>query len=236
MKTIDKKQYHRIYHILNRNIHVSYKYEFDEIREAFLVEDYDNTTSRQRMIYSKFFKECDVDDLETFEKVFGVSKRKIKKIYTQIPERVFLGVAEVWDKRFRLKYLDELKNRGCREYKIPLILQKIMDKKYKKKLKGKRRKGPITIKLITLKDYDVYDKNNHFDSLQHQGMDGYETLSDEFCEAVIDRYGDRGKEEIMRMVDRGQISLKDAVLILKDEYKKFAKLVPCVWDDDDECL
>jgi len=46
-----------------------------------------------------------VDDLEDLEKVFHISKRDVKSIYKQIPERSFKGVSEVWDKRFRLKAL-----------------------------------------------------------------------------------------------------------------------------------
>ena len=46
-----------------------------------------------------------MDDLEDLEKNFHISKRDVKTIYKQIPERSFKWVSEVWDKRFRLKAL-----------------------------------------------------------------------------------------------------------------------------------
>jgi len=47
----------------------------------------------------------DLEDLEDLEKNFHISKRDVKTIYKQIPERSFKWVSEVWDKRFRLKAL-----------------------------------------------------------------------------------------------------------------------------------
>jgi len=100
------KQSHRLLHILNRNIDENRHFSYDEIKNAFNRTNYEEATQREKIIYSKFFKECDVDDLEDLEKVFHVSKRDVKTIYKQIPERSFKGVSEVWDKRFRLKAVD----------------------------------------------------------------------------------------------------------------------------------
>ena len=126
-KNLKKKRTHRIFHILNRNIENDKKFTYDEVRNAFIQTDYDDATQREKIVYSKFFKECDVSDLEDFEKVFHVSKRDIKTIYKQIPERMFKGVAEIWDKRFRLQSI--VKNIPLRTNNIPLALQSILEKR-----------------------------------------------------------------------------------------------------------
>jgi len=100
------KKSHRLLNILNRNIDENKRFTYDEIKNAFTHTNYQESTQREKIIYSKFFKECDVDDLEDLEKVFHISKRDVKNIYKQIPERSFKGVSEIWDKRFRLKTLD----------------------------------------------------------------------------------------------------------------------------------
>jgi hypothetical protein len=87
----------------------------------------------------------------------------------------------------------------------------------------------MKIKEITLKEWDVYSENNHFTLIEFQGLKPDEILSDEFCIAVIDRYGDKGKEEILRMKDRGQIFGKQAKRLLGDDYIKFSKRVPVEW-------
>ena len=89
----------------------------------------------------------------------------------------------------------------------------------------------MIIKEITLKDYDVFDEKNHFNSLKYQGMKADEGLSDEFCLAVIERFGEDGKEEIIRFEDRGQIFGNQAKRILGDEYLKFSNRIPVEWSD-----
>ena len=126
-KNLKKKKTHRIFHILNRNIENDKKFTYDEVRNAFIQTDYDEATQREKIVYSKFFKECDVSDLEDFEKVFHVSKRDIKTIYKQIPERMFKGVAEIWDKRFRLQSI--VTSIPLRTNNIPLALQNILEKR-----------------------------------------------------------------------------------------------------------
>lgn len=102
-KTIKKKKHsHRILHILNRNITDKDKYTREEIKIAFTKKDYKFATQREKIIYSRFFKECDKEDLNDLVETFHVSKRDIKLIYTDIPERSLPGVAKVWDKRFRI--------------------------------------------------------------------------------------------------------------------------------------
>lgn len=126
-KKLKKRKTHRIFHILNRNIDNNEKFTYDEVRNAFIQTNYDEATQREKIIYSKFFKECDVSDLEDFEKVFHVSKRDIKTIYKQIPERMFKGVAEIWDKRFRLQSI--VADIPLRTNNIPLALQKILERR-----------------------------------------------------------------------------------------------------------
>ena len=126
-KNLKKKKTHRIFHILNRNIENDKKFTYDEVRNAFIQTNYDDASQREKIVYSKFFKECDVSDLEDFEKVFHVSKRDIKTIYKQIPERMFKGVSEIWDKRFRLQSI--VKNIPLRTNNIPLALQSILEKR-----------------------------------------------------------------------------------------------------------
>lgn len=102
-KIINKtKDTHRILHILNRNTSDKYKYTKEEIKKAFTKKDYKLATQREKIIYSRFFKECDEEDLRDLVETFHVSKRDIKLVYTDIPERAFPGVAKVWDRRFRI--------------------------------------------------------------------------------------------------------------------------------------
>lgn len=126
-KELQQRKTHRIFHILNRNIDDKAKFTYDEIKHAFVKKNYEETTQRERIVYAKFFKECDVSDLDDFEKVFHVSKRDIKTIYKQIPERTFKGVAQVWDKRFRLK--PKVTHTSVNTTTIPLALQKILEKR-----------------------------------------------------------------------------------------------------------
>ena len=126
-KNLKKKKTHRIFHILNRNIENDKKFTYNEVRNAFIQTNYNEASQREKIVYSKFFKECDVSDLEDFEKVFHVSKRDIKTIYKQIPERMFKGVAEIWDKRFRLQSI--VTNIPLRTNNIPLALQNILEKR-----------------------------------------------------------------------------------------------------------
>ncbi len=126
-KNLKNKKTHRIFHILNRNIENDKKFTYDEVRNAFIQTNYDDATQREKIVYSKFFKECDISDLEDFEKVFHVSKRDIKTIYKQIPERMFKGVSEIWDKRFRLQSI--VTNMPLRSNNIPLALQNILEKR-----------------------------------------------------------------------------------------------------------
>jgi len=121
------KKSHRLLHILNRNIDEDRHFTYDEIKNAFSHTDYQKATQREKIIYSKFFKECDVDDLEDLVKVFHISKRDVKSIYKQIPERLFKGVSDIWDKRFRLKALNSEVLQASNN--IPPALQAILQRR-----------------------------------------------------------------------------------------------------------
>jgi hypothetical protein len=99
---------HRLFHILNRNIDKNKHYSYDEIQTAFTKNNYDEATSREQLIYSKFFKECESEELDSLSVVFGINKRNIKKLYVNAPERLLGGVAKIWDKRFRLKHISKI--------------------------------------------------------------------------------------------------------------------------------
>ena len=101
-KILNKRSAHRILHILNRNITDDYKYTIEEVKKAFSHNAYKLATQREKLIYSKFFKECDEEDLNDLVENLNVSKRDIERIYRDIPERAFSGASKVWDRRFRL--------------------------------------------------------------------------------------------------------------------------------------
>jgi hypothetical protein len=104
-QVLNNKENHRFFHILNRYIDKKYAYTYDEIHSVFTKDKYSDANEREQLIYAKFFKEFESDDLEDFCKYFDVSKRAVKQIYASSPYRRFNGIAQVWDKRFRLKHI-----------------------------------------------------------------------------------------------------------------------------------
>ena len=127
-KVINTHQTHRLFHILNRNISKKEHYSYDEIQNAFLKDDYNKASNKEQIIYSKFFKECDVDDLESLCECFEVSKQNIKKIYISSPYRRLKGVAKVWDKRFRLKHTNDI-SKSIYANSTPTALEYILQKR-----------------------------------------------------------------------------------------------------------
>ena len=125
-KVFNKKENHRFFHILNRNIEND-KFTFEDIKKAFSKQDYHDGNIKEQTIYSKFFKEIEIDELEDFISTFTLSKRNIKNIYITSPFRTIDGIAKKWDKRFRLKHL-ELNTNNLNK-SIPSALQNILNKK-----------------------------------------------------------------------------------------------------------
>jgi len=116
---------HRLLHILNRNILNTQKYTIEEIETTLNSKTSNFANQRQKIIVSKFFKECDVEDLEKLIKEHGVSIKRVKKIYEESPERKLLGVQKVWNKRFRLK---AIKTERVKKPFPALLLKTIKDR------------------------------------------------------------------------------------------------------------
>lgn len=127
-KVFRSKKTHRLFHILNRNIDKKYAYTYDEIKNAFSKDKYTDANEREQLIYAKFFKEFESDDLEDFCNYFEVSKRAVKQIYASSPYRKLKGVAQVWDKRFRLKHIS-VNNIDVIPTSTPSLLQSILNKR-----------------------------------------------------------------------------------------------------------
>ena len=120
---LNKKENHRFFHILNRNIE-NEKFTYEDIKKAFFKQNYHDGNIKEQTIYSKFFKEIEIDELGNFISTFTLSKRNIKNIYITSPFRTIDGVAKKWDKRFRLKHL-ELNTNNLNK-SIPSALQNIL--------------------------------------------------------------------------------------------------------------
>ena len=125
-KILNKKNNHRFFHILNRNIDTE-NFIYEDIKKAFSKKDYHDATIKEQTIFSKFFKELEVNELEDFIKTFSLSKRDIKSIYISSPFKNIEGIAKNWDKRFRLKHSDF--NTIKETKSIPSALQNILNKK-----------------------------------------------------------------------------------------------------------
>jgi len=118
---------HRLLHILNRNT-FSEKYTMKEIKEAFALRDTTNITRRQATIFSKFFKECDVEDLGDLISIHGVSINKVKNIYTSIPEKQLPGVCETWNNRFKIK-TQKTRDLKRAPTQLPRLLTKVLQER-----------------------------------------------------------------------------------------------------------
>ncbi|MDF1879032.1 hypothetical protein JHD46_05185 [Sulfurimonas sp. SAG-AH-194-C20] len=97
---------HRLLHILNRNIDKKNAYSIKEIENAFSRCEYASGSQREQVIYSKFFKECDTEDLSSLQSLLNISVRNVKQIYLSSPLRKLRGVRNIWDKRFRVNFDD----------------------------------------------------------------------------------------------------------------------------------
>jgi hypothetical protein len=87
-------------------------------------------------------------------------------------------------------------------------------------------------KIITLNEYNPMDKSdakNNITMAKHLGENSFAIIDDEVLKAIVEANGEEGEEEIIRMADRGQISIEDAVFVLGSKYELVAKKVPCEW-------
>jgi len=88
-------------------------------------------------------------------------------------------------------------------------------------------------KIITLSDYNPMnstESNNNIVWARFLGKEEFAVIDDEVLKAIVKANGIEGEKEILRMADRGQISLDDAKFILADRYEIVAKTVPCEWN------
>jgi hypothetical protein len=88
-------------------------------------------------------------------------------------------------------------------------------------------------KIITLEDYnpaDNSDGRNNIAMAKHLGENSFAVIDDQVLKAIVEANGEEGEEEIIRMADRGQISIEDAVFVLGDRYEIVAKKIPCEWE------
>jgi len=137
LRALPKKEYldiksqqknHRLFHILNRNIDKKNAYKVKDIKAAFSKKFFKDASISQQVIYSKFFKECNHEDLKSLVTLFNLSVRDIKHIYTTSPLRKLQGVREIWDKRFRLKS-DNSMSFVSNSSNIPVALSFILEKR-----------------------------------------------------------------------------------------------------------
>jgi len=124
-KIFKEQKNHRIFHILNRNIDKTEAFNVADLKVAFSKDNYNDASAKEHIIYSKFFKECDEEDLSDLIKQFNISIRKIKKIYLTSPLRKLKGVSEIWDKRFRLQPLEE-SIQSTNKTSMPIALQQVL--------------------------------------------------------------------------------------------------------------
>ena len=77
---------------------------------------------------------------------------------------------------------------------------------------------------ITLKEYDVYKES--FESIASLVIDEnskygeYDIVANDVLEAIVDKYGELGKQELILMHERAQIFPKQVKKVLGDEYVK----------------
>jgi serine/threonine protein phosphatase 1 len=87
-----------------------------------------------------------------------------------------------------------------------------------------KRDSDYKAEPITLKEYDVYSEN--FESIASLVIDSssiygkYDIVANDVLEAIVDKYGEDGKEELVRMHQRAQIFPKQIKKVLGDEYVK----------------
>lgn len=86
------------------------------------------------------------------------------------------------------------------------------------------RDSDFKAEAITLKEYDVY--SHSFESIASLVIDEnsiygtYDIVSNDVLEAIVDKYGEAGKKELIRMHERAQIFPKQIKKVLGDSYVK----------------
>lgn len=96
------KTYNRLPHILNRNIAKINRISKKEINSAFTRRDYAFLRQTERVVFSKFIKEVEIEDIDAILEAYNFKKEDIKRIYETSPYRNSLLSSE-WDKYFELE-------------------------------------------------------------------------------------------------------------------------------------
>ena len=91
--------YHRLQHIVNRNSVV--QRTLPQILAAFDETPYDDKTGADKVVISKFFKECDAEDYEALLRFDEIRPENIKAIYLASPHSRSL-YREQWDELLQL--------------------------------------------------------------------------------------------------------------------------------------
>lgn len=82
------------------------------------------------------------------------------------------------------------------------------------------------LKLLTLSDCDL----SNLEDIKLIGITELSVFSDEVLYEIIKRFDEEGKKEIIRMLDRGQVSQRQVERVLgENEYERVGRLVPCEW-------
>jgi len=94
------KTYNRLPHILNRNI--VNKISTDEINLTFSRKEYSHLRNIERVVFSKFIKEVEIEDIDSILESYDFTKEDIKRLYETSPYRNSL-LSKEWDKYFELQ-------------------------------------------------------------------------------------------------------------------------------------
>lgn len=83
------------------------------------------------------------------------------------------------------------------------------------------------IKLITLADFNPFNEKKHpFSAIKKIGKDEMPCMiSSDILDGIFENYEDKGGKEIIRMIDRGQISQEDAKAVLGEKYSDYSSIV-----------
>ncbi len=87
-------------------------------------------------------------------------------------------------------------------------------------------------KLLTLDEYNPLKPTNpimeNLMYVQFLGKDELTAIHDSVLYAIIEKFKYKGEEEIIRMVDRGQIFQSQAKRVLgENRYEEIGKTIPC---------
>ncbi len=86
----------RIFILLNRNVGKQFKYNKNEVNEAFSSNNYNSLSERGQLIFNKIFKEFDSFDLDLLKKDFYIKKENFKNILLSSPYKEDKYIFDTW--------------------------------------------------------------------------------------------------------------------------------------------